>query len=119
DISAYHECLGRFIRAFAATEGTMNGALREFSKVTGPVARAIFSGTRAEAAKQYITRIMDAEHYRQEIKDELKNVFNQLGLINSARNEILHYGTQFEGDQFIVTNAAKAHLPSRISVLPV
>jgi hypothetical protein len=110
DVSAYYETLGRFIQAFANTEGTISAALREFSKVTGPVARSIFSGTRADAAKQLITRILDAENYSQGIKNELKNVFDQLGLINSARNDIIHYGTQFEdADRFIVTNAARAH----------
>lgn len=120
EVLAYYETLGRFIQGFANTEGTINGALREFSKVTGPVARSIFSGTRAEAAKQLIIRILDAENYRQVIKDELKGVFDQLGLINAARNEIIHYGAQFEdADRFIVTNAARAHLPSRISTLVV
>jgi hypothetical protein len=120
DVSAYYETLGRFIQGFANAEGTINGALREFSKVTGPVARAIFSGTRAEAAKSLITRILDAENYSQGIKDELKNVFDQLGLINSARNDIVHYGTQFEEtDRFVVTNADRAHLPSRVSTMAV
>jgi hypothetical protein len=120
EVLAYYETLGRFIQGFANTEGTINGALREFSKVTGPVARAIFSGTRAETAKQFITRILDAENYSQGIKDELKNVFDQLGLINSARNDIVHYGTQFEEtDRFIVTNADRAHLPSRVSTMAV
>lgn len=120
EVSTYYETLGRFIQGFANTEGTMNGALREFSKVTGPVARAIFSGTRAETAKQYIARILDAENYSQEIKDDLKNVFDQLGLINSARNDIVHYGTQFEeGESFVVTNADRAHLPSRVSTMVV
>jgi hypothetical protein len=120
EISAYHETLGRFIQAFASTEGTINGALREFSKVSGPVARAIFSGTRTDAAKQYITRILDAENYKQGIKDELKSAFDQLGLINSARNDIIHYGTKFEeADRFIVTNEARAHLPSRVSTVTV
>jgi hypothetical protein len=119
DVTDYYGSLGRFIQAFAHTEATMHGALREFSGVTNKVARALFSGTRAEAAKQYITRIADATDLDSEVKADLKYVFDQLGVINSTRNDIVHYGTNFGGDQFIVSNEYLAHLPTRVRKIEV
>lgn len=119
NIAAYYQDLGAFVQAFAAVEATMHGALRRFCGITSAVARSIFSGTRAEAAKQLITRIMDTKNLDSAMRSELKYVFNQLGVINSARNEIIHHGTQFEGEQFTVSNALLAHLPERIRELEV
>jgi hypothetical protein len=116
---AYYQKLGIFIQAFAQAETAVYEALQAFAGVTSVVARAIFSGTRAEAAKQLITRIADAKNLDKATKEELKNVFDQLGEINSARNHIVHYGTQFEERGFKVSNALVAHLPTRIRTIDV
>jgi hypothetical protein len=47
----------------------------------------------------------------------LKDAFDQLGVINSSRNHLIHYGTNFEVEPFMVSNALVAHLPERLRKL--
>jgi hypothetical protein len=115
DINAYWQALGRFVSQFASLEKTMQVALWKFAKVPPPVAPAIFSGVRIDAATGLITRIAEAKEWSKEQKTELKKVFAQLGKINRVRNDILHYGATFTGpDELLVTNDIIAHVKSRI-----
>jgi hypothetical protein len=113
NVAAYYQSLGTFVQAFARVEATMHGVLKRFCNVSPVIARSIFSGTRTEAAKQYITRIMYAKRMDQPIKTEMKYVFDQLGVINSTRNDIIHFGAEFEGEQLFVNTAMLAHLPEK------
>jgi len=85
------------------------------SGVTPEVGKSIYSGTRVSAAKDLINRILDAKN-RTEQKERLKPYFDQIGLLNSMRDDILHYGAIYDHKKnvLIVSNERIAHVPSRL-----
>src|SRR6266705_1053118 len=90
-------------------------ALKTYSKVSWPVARAIFSGVRVEQSMGFINRICDAFDPGDEWRKELEDVFTQLRAINEIRNSLLHYGSATLSDRGrITTNIRIAHVPTRI-----
>lgn len=112
---AYFEALGRFVNEFAGVESALLFALKTYTKVSWPVARAIFSGARIETAMDFINRICNALDPGQERREELDDVFTQLRVINEIRNSLLHYGSATFSDKGRVTsNVRTAHLATRI-----
>lgn len=115
----YHE-LGRFIEEYAELEQAISGLLWSFAKVSTPVARAIFSGTRAEAAVQNINRILDVRKDKKEFKDNLLPLTIQLGHITAARNLIIHHETRRKNDRVVsVTNRRVALDKKRLRERPM
>lgn len=101
----YFEALGRFIEEYAEVEQALSGLLWSVAKVSMPVARAIFSGTRSEAAGQYINRILEVTKGKKILKRDLPLMLVQLKLIREARNLIIHNETKRKRDQVVsVTN---------------
>jgi hypothetical protein len=116
----YFEALGRFVNEFAGVESALLFALKTYAKVSWPVARAIFSGTRVDTAMDFIKRICEAFDPGQERREELDNVFKQLRTINEIRNSLLHYGSATLSDRGRITsNVRIAHVPTRIREHPV
>jgi hypothetical protein len=126
----YIEALGNFVHAFARIEGILALALRVFSGVTGPIARAIFHGVRVDAAVNYIRRILEVTNAPADVKADFELAFTHLGDITRARNDILHYGvglgtiwrsddTIIESSPMIVTNKDFALTEDRIRETPV
>ena len=74
--------------------------LRLHAGVTPNVAKAVFSGARGDACKDFINRICDATG-RADVKERLDGPFTQLGLITSARNAIVHWGAAKQSDDTI------------------
>jgi hypothetical protein len=115
EINTYWQALGQFVSAFSTVEVAMQIALRRLAHVRDPIGAALFSGTRTEAAAQYIRRIAEAEKWNERRKGEIESVFGQLRLINEVRNDLLHYGTRFEGaGRFSVSTATVAHTKNRV-----
>ena len=114
----YWKSLGRFIHFFARTEHKVLTLLREQAKVSEKVAGAIFSGTRADAAKGLITRLLET-HGLSDVAARLKGPFDQLGLINSARNDLVHWGTTYREGELSVSNAHLFPPPNRAISYPV
>src|SRR5436309_9296797 len=100
----YYLALGQFIDKFAQVEKMLALTLWIRSKVTPDVARAVFSGVRADGATGYITRVLTVTNADQATKDEYQSIFTQIGLINAARNSIVHYGTEFNDTGEYVTS---------------
>lgn len=92
----YYTALGELVHNLAYIEGRILFLLWNETAVTPEVGRAIFSGTRMDAALSFINRTYQAKG--QKLPDILNDCFTQLKVINSARNDILHYGTQFLTD---------------------
>lgn len=90
------------------------------SGVTHKVGQSIYSGTRVGPAKDFINRILDATG-RKTLKDQLKPYFDQIGLINSMRDEILHYGAVYDHSKnvLIVSNERVAHIPEKLRRIEV
>jgi hypothetical protein len=120
EIRGYFEALGQFVTYFSMVESTMQKTLWFFAGVAPPIAPAIFSGTRIEAASSNIKRIADATEWpkdRREIFDELTS---QLGEITQTRNDLLHFGAQKIGvGEYQISNALLAHTRARIRITKI
>jgi hypothetical protein len=113
-VRRYWEALGRFIDAFAAVETHMQITLWHYADVTVGTARAIFSGVRTDTAASLIRRLMEVNDPGDEARKELTYLFKRLDLINTIRNDIVHYGARFSGGEAIVSTALKAHTQQRV-----
>lgn len=116
----YHLALGRFVEAFATAETSLHVLLWAVSATTVGVSRAIFSGTRARTAIDFIRRIAEAE--RMPLGDALDDAFTRFSTINTVRDRILHYGSNSSdgiGAARLVSNRLTAHSPNSLFELPV
>ncbi len=111
----YFKALGKFIHEFSETESVLAAILEKMTEVDILVARALFSGVRAEAATKYIARLQEALKSPTEERNEIQAVFTQLGIITLIRNDIVHYGTDFygPGPDYATTNKRVALTKSR------
>jgi hypothetical protein len=110
----YWKALGQFISEFARTEKTLQFLLRHYAEVSENVGKAIFHGTRIDAAKDHINRILEATD-NLEAKNRLERPFAQLGVISGMRNNIVHWGSTRKGpDDFLVSNSSLAHTKERL-----
>jgi hypothetical protein len=115
EINRYWLALGQFVSAFSAVEIAMQIALRRFAHVRDPIGAALFSGTRTEAAMQYMRRIAEAEKWDKRRRAQIDVIFAQLRLIQNLRNDLLHYGASFKGlDKFAISNRLVAHAQEKI-----
>jgi hypothetical protein len=115
----YWQALGRFIEAFASTETGMFNLLAYYAGLSTAPAKALFSGTRIDAAIKLIRRIIAMEGAADERKNELEIVFSQLSAINEARNDIIHYGSWETTEGRMSTNLTRAHLPQNVTWRPI
>jgi len=111
---SYWEALGQFVSRFAEIERAMQILLRSIAGVHDHVGKAVFSGVRADAAKDLINRTLDAKG-DETTKAALKRHFEQFGIITKIRNDILHYGAQFDSlNRATISNAIVTHIPDRL-----
>ncbi|MBM3530148.1 MAG: hypothetical protein FJX62_18855 [Alphaproteobacteria bacterium] len=105
----YYEALGRFVDKFSRVEAAITRTLWHYAKTSPEIAKIVFSGAKLDSSTQYIKQIAKATNVRQELRDDLDDVFQQLGIINGVRNGVVHYGAEFvaEGNA-IVSDALKA-----------
>jgi hypothetical protein len=110
----FWQALGHFVADFAHAEALTQLLLWKVAGLEMPLAQAVLSGVRVDQAMGLINRAMDALG-RGDDKLALERYFNQFGLLNRVRNDILHYGPVLsEKDVATVSNALAAHLPSRV-----
>ena len=83
--AGFEQALGRFIIAFADAEAELYRVLIAYSKTDDPVARALFSGTRAKAMIDFIRSIAHNTSMPEDRKADLEYVFRQLAAINAFR----------------------------------
>lgn len=105
----YYESLGRFVHNYAQTEGFMQVILWSYAGTPQKIAQSIFSGVKTDRAVGFIRRIREALNMGED--KVLDDVLAQIIHINSARNQILHYGASpmGNGDDLMSTNAHMAH----------
>ena len=89
----FERALGRFIVAFADTEAELRRVLIQYAQVSDPVARAIFSGTRAKAMIDFIRNIAHNTALSKDRQDDLDYVFSQLTVVNTMRDHIVHHAS--------------------------
>ena len=94
-LRAYYEALGRFVDFFSRVETAVTLMLRLYAKTSPEIAKVVFAGARIETGSTYIKQLAEATKVAKEQRDDLENVLQQLGIINGARNLILHYGATY------------------------
>ena len=116
----YYEALGRFVVDFTEIEGALQRALWHLSNVKSPVAQAIYSGVRADDACNKITRIGEAENWSDERRAAWKVIADRLGILRTLRNDLLHYGTDWQLDgTWVTTNRQYVHAPRKVTTTPI
>jgi hypothetical protein len=120
----YHLALGEFLDAFSRIEEGLHLVLQMRARVPQKVARAIWSATNVDLSISLTKRLMDVLNTAPPERDELDHNFSQISVINSVRNDILHYGArlQFGGKHegaFVATNTRAAHVDARLRIIVV
>lgn len=111
--------LGRFILRFANTESLLFTTLCVVAQVNPKVGQAIFSGSKADGAVQFIKRMFQVMNVPVALKASYEDLFEHFAQINSARNLILHYGISEVGDDFVATDRLKALTEDRVRSMTV
>lgn len=107
----YYEALGRFVDMFARAETALTLTLWHYAKTSPVIAKIVFAGTRTELSSNFIKQIAQATGVSIELRDDLGDVLQQLGIINGVRNAVLHYGVEPESiaqGRAIVSDALRA-----------
>lgn len=119
-LDAYYLALGRFVHRFTLAELAAHAALAHHAKLIDPVSRALLSGVRVDATGNYLSRLHLVKQISDDNWNDLKSLFDQLGIINKFRNDIIHHGAAFVAEgRGIVSNAAKALTDERITKFQV
>ena len=88
----YETVLGHFISMYSLAERALKAVLVRETRVSGVVARAIFSGTRTDQASQFIRRCYEARN--KAVPAGLAEALEHLTVITALRNDLLHYGVE-------------------------
>lgn len=111
--------LAVFVLEFAEIEHHILRTLVRFSEVDDDTARALFSGVRADAAMDYVKRLLEVSGESEENKERYQRAFAQFKAITEVRNLILHYGLERSGESTVTTNKRIALSESRLRSVPV
>ncbi len=111
----YLRAVGWFVTIFAVVERVSYETLQHFSGTSPTIAACLFSGTRIDAAMNYLKRIAEATDWLDGKTKLFEHIKSQLGEITQLRNDLLHYGAKGETpDTLIISNEHSAHIKSRI-----
>ncbi len=128
NLANYSFRLGRFVTVFASTEKLLFLVSGLVMRIPLSVTQAVFGGgaARVKDTIDRVNRTMKATvalHPDNGLALDLQRVFSkiflQLGLINSTRNEILHYGIHAneDGAECLVSNEhLKPDAPDKIRI---
>lgn len=117
DMDKYYLALGKFITAFADTEGLVFAILTREARVYPPAAQALFSGVRARGAMDLIARLSEAKG--RPLNDLTKSAFRHLSAINTARDQLAHWGIQRFGEYLETSNSMRAHTDAALKTYRV
>ncbi len=90
---AFYAALGQFMLGWADVERQLGEVLRRYANVSEPVARAIFSGTRARTMMSFITAVTDNTRASKARRDDLSFLFPKIGALNTQRDRLAHHGS--------------------------
>jgi hypothetical protein len=119
-LSVYYLALGRFAHRFALAELGVHFVLRHYAGMKEGVARALLSGVRIRDTKSKLSRLHEIGVIPEDKWSDLVFLFDQLSIINSARDDIFHYGAiNIAEDDGLVTNAAMALAEDRVTAFKI
>ena len=82
--------LGQLTLAWSDVETVLFKLLKHYAGVSWPVAQALFSGTRARGAINFIRAIADNTNMEPDRMRDLDEIFSQVLAINSLRDFVVH-----------------------------
>ena len=89
----FYAALGQFMLAWSDVERSIGDVLVRYAKVSEPVGRALFSGTRARTMMSFITAIAENTGMSAARKDDLAFIFAKVATLNTSRDRIAHHGS--------------------------
>lgn len=115
----YYQALGRFVTYFALVEGTVLHVLWQLTNLDDATAKALLSGVRIDQATSLLNRLRDTRKH--DPNPQLDKIIHQLGQITRVRNDLLHFGAEFDDSvgRYITSNKRTAHTPDRLRETPV
>jgi hypothetical protein len=109
--------LGRLIGSFSEVEKLVIFNLWALSGIDGTVGRAVFSGTRTHGAIAFIRRVYEAKGLT--MNPGVSRAFDQLAVINTARDSLVHWGVKAHEPVRHVSNWFSAHAPRALKTIPM
>ncbi len=116
--SDYDTALGIFVRKYAEIEAMTLTAVRVVLRMPPSLARAVFGSVRVKENTERVNRALevlaadkDASQAILDMKRDFKRISDQLGLITSTRNDIMHNGAMQHHEGEWVTS--KSHVSSK------
>lgn len=107
--------LGELTLAWSDVETVLYKVLKYYSGVSWPVAQAIFSGTRARQAINFVRAIADNEKIEPTRSKDLEEIFAQILAINTLRDFIVHNVNGSE-QEFEDCDPTKRHVSDTLRV---
>lgn len=96
--------LGSFINMFSQVEGMARSLMVHFAGVDAPTALALFSGVKIDQAIQNIRRLHTARKVT--LDPALNKALEQMAVLTSFRNDLLHNRIDFAVTPPVTTNRA-------------
>lgn len=93
EAEAFFAALGRFVLAWADVERSISDIIAYYSKVSEPVARALFSGSRARTMLAQIAAIAENTKMPNARREDIAFLAAKISAINTKRDRIAHYGS--------------------------
>jgi hypothetical protein len=112
--ASYYAALGEFVWEFSIAERHVHLLLWHYAGLSERTSKALFSGFKIDGLIGLINRLTE-EHDGAE-REELRDILDQMSVINNARNLILHHPVEVRlaEDKYVATNAGLALTPSRL-----
>ena len=107
----YWLALGRFTSEYSRVETCVQTLLWIVAETPPKTAQAIFSGTKTDTACRFIRRLFESRN--EDLPELLSRAFDRLAIINTVRNDIIHYGIQYDEASRMVTSNAMMALPGK------
>lgn len=100
----YCAALGRFISAYAVTEGMVHMCFRKVSGIPANVARILSSDWRLSNLGGPIRQLAAANKMSEEVQKEIDCLLTHLNEIAQFRHRLIHRGADLEGEFFVSSN---------------
>lgn len=92
-MAAFNQSFGRFLLMWSDAEAYLRQALIAYAGVTQDVGRALFSGTRAQTAMDYVLAIAHNTEMAEDRRKSLEGIFSHMKAINTLRDRLTHHGS--------------------------